>query len=205
MESVLLDWYVQQIARSEENAFFNGTGIGQPKGLLSKNAAGNYILPTVSTTGTLSAVAPLSITDIIGLPYAIKQQYRMSANCGFIVPRNGISFLRKATSSMGFLWSTNFTAVDGQPVTFAGYPIYETEYLTGNGFDTAAGGNVPSTGQPMILFGDFSKYWIADSAAINILRLNELYAASDQVGFRIQKYTDGGPVLADAFALLISK
>ena len=206
VESVLLDWYVEQIARSEENAFFNGNGIGKPKGLLSKNAAGNYILPTVntSTSPALSATNPVNIADIIGLPYTIKQQYRMSADCGFIVPRYGIAFLRKATSSMGFLWSNNFTAVDGQPVTFAGYPIYETEYMTGNGFDRAAGGNTPTTGQPMALFGDFSKYWIADSEAVSILRLNELYAASDQTGYRIIKYTDGGPVLAEAFSLLIS-
>ena len=50
------------------------------------------------------------------------------------------------------------------------------------------------------MVGDFSYYWIADSLGMQIQRLDELYAASNQVGFIGRLETDAMPVLAEAFA-----
>jgi Phage capsid family len=56
-----------------------------------------------------------------------------------------------------------------------------------------------STGEYVGLLGDFSHYWIADALSMQIQRLNELYAETNQVGFIGRLETDGAPVLEEAF------
>jgi HK97 family phage major capsid protein len=43
----------------------------------------------------------------------------------------------------------------------------------------------------VVLFGDFSKYKIRDVAGIRLVRLDELFAQTDQVGFVAFLRTDG--------------
>jgi HK97 family phage major capsid protein len=59
--------------------------------------------------------------------------------------------------------------------------------------------NTFTTGQCVGLLGDFSHYWIADALSMQIQRLNELYAETNQVGFIGRLETDGAPVLEEAF------
>ena len=54
------------------------------------------------------------------------------------------------------------------------------------------------SGNKVILFGDFKSYWIADRQGRSFQRLNELYAATGQVGFRTTQRVDGRLVLAEA-------
>jgi len=56
-----------------------------------------------------------------------------------------------------------------------------------------------TTGQYVGLLGDFSWYWIADAMSMQIQRLNELYAETNQVGFIGMLETDGAPVLEETF------
>jgi len=49
------------------------------------------------------------------------------------------------------------------------------------------------------LLGDFSFYWIADSLQMEMQRLDELFAATNQVGFVGRLESDGMPVLEEAF------
>ena len=60
---------------------------------------------------------------------------------------------------------------------------------------------MPSTGK-VIAFGDFSYYWIADRQGRSFKRLNELYAATGQVGFLASQRVDGKLILAEAVKLL---
>ncbi|MGE6825815.1 phage major capsid protein, partial [Pseudomonas soli] len=49
------------------------------------------------------------------------------------------------------------------------------------------------------MIGDFSYYWIAEAVNLEIQRLVELYAESNQVGFIGRQEADAMPVLAEAF------
>jgi len=51
--------------------------------------------------------------------------------------------------------------------------------------------NAFTTGQKLILYGDMSKYVIRDVNTIRMVRLDELFAATDQVGFIAFMRTDG--------------
>jgi HK97 family phage major capsid protein len=64
--------------------------------------------------------------------------------------------------------------------------------------ELAAGNNV-------IAFGDFSYYWIADRQGRVFKRLNELYAATGQVGFVATQRVDGKLMLAEAVKVLQMK
>jgi len=54
-------------------------------------------------------------------------------------------------------------------------------------------------------FGDFSHYWIADRQGRSFQRLNELYAANGQVGFRATQRVDGKLILPEAIQVLQCK
>ena len=57
----------------------------------------------------------------------------------------------------------------------------------------------------VLLFGDFSYYWIADRKARTLKRLNELYAVTDQVGFIGTQRVDGKLILPEAVKTLKMK
>jgi HK97 family phage major capsid protein len=66
--------------------------------------------------------------------------------------------------------------------------------------------NAPSTfttGQYIAIFGDLSFYYIQDGINLEVQRLDELYAAQNQVGWIFRKETDAMPVLGEAFGRLI--
>jgi HK97 family phage major capsid protein len=54
-------------------------------------------------------------------------------------------------------------------------------------------------GQYAGLLGDLQHYWIVDALSMQVQRLNELYAETNQVGFIGRLETDGAPVLEKAF------
>ena len=57
----------------------------------------------------------------------------------------------------------------------------------------------------VILFGDLGYYWVADREGRSFKRLNELYAATGQVGFQSSERVDGKLVLAEAVKVLAMK
>ena len=62
-----------------------------------------------------------------------------------------------------------------------------------------------ATGAVAMIVGDFSYYHICDRQSIEMRTLNELYAATGQVGIRGQERIDGDIALKDAFAVLKMK
>jgi HK97 family phage major capsid protein len=49
------------------------------------------------------------------------------------------------------------------------------------------------------VLGDFSFYWIADAMTMEMQRLVELYATTNQIGLIGRLESDGMPVLGEAF------
>ena len=62
-----------------------------------------------------------------------------------------------------------------------------------------------AAGAKTIAFGDFSYYWIADRQGRSFKRLNELFAATGQVGFLATQRVDGKLILAEAVKVLAQK
>ena len=64
---------------------------------------------------------------------------------------------------------------------------------------------LPAAGKKVILYGDFSYYWLADREGRSIQRLNELFAQKDQVGFKVTQRVDGRLILREAVKCLQMK
>ena len=56
-----------------------------------------------------------------------------------------------------------------------------------------------SGGTYLCALGDLSYIWVARALNFDIQRLDELYAATNQVGFIVRAEIDAMPVLEDAF------
>ena len=67
LESYIIEQFGKALANAEEDAFLNGTGVGQPLGLFAEVGGGHV-------AGTLSAA--LKADDVLGLIYELKRPYR---------------------------------------------------------------------------------------------------------------------------------
>ena len=82
----------------------------------------------------------------------------------------------------------------GEPDKLLGKPVYTSQFMP----EIAAGAKT-------VLFGDLGYYWIADRQGRSFKRLNELYAATGQVGFLGSERVDGKLILPEAVKVLQQK
>lgn len=170
-------------AITQENAFLNGTGSGQPLGLFTASADGITTGRDVSTSNTSSLI---KADNLITCVYTLKAQYRAKAR--WIFHRDLISQIRKLKDGNGdYLWKMGIA--DGQPDRILNYPVDESEYAP----------NTISSGAYVGIIGDLSHYWIADSMSMSIQVANELYLATNQTGYFARAKLDGMPVIENAF------
>jgi len=182
VQGILQRQYIQGLGVLEETAFTVGDGSGKPTGIVGGSSVG----------ATATATNAITADELMDLYYSLGRAYR--ARASWIMADGTIKAIRKlktgVSSDNTYLWSPGLSA--GEPDTLMGRPVY-------------AGTDMPAatTGLKPVLFGDIGYYYIADRQAIGLQRLNELYAANGQVGFRIFRRTDGKLSLAAAVKHLI--
>lgn len=160
-----------RIARIQNTHFTTGFGATQPEGIVTNaNAA-------------VTGAAPTAITfdEIISLVYAVDRAYR---NNGTFMMNDGITAaVRKLKDSQNrYLWEPALQL--GQPDRILGYPVVPNNDMQAT--------LVAST--KTVIFGDIKEgYLIRDVKGITLVRLNELYAGSGQVGFLAFARADGQP------------
>lgn len=149
---------------AEETAFMTGDGTGKPTGLMAASGG--------SATG-VTAEEPDSIEsdEIIDLYHSLKRTYRRKAE--FYMHDSTVKVLRKLknTTTGDYMWQPGLRA--GEPDMLLGRPV-----------NTCDAVDVIGASAKVILFADLSYYWIADRKGRVFQRLNELYAANGQVGFK---------------------
>ena len=175
---------------AEEEAFVKGTGPSQNPGVTASQPTG--ILSSVSATDATTTADATTITfdDVYSLYYALKSPYRKNASfvCNETVMLK-LMLLKDGASN--YIWKPGLAV--GEPDSLLNHPIYTSQYmpaLTGTGASDAA--------KKVLLFGDFSYYWIADRQGRTMQRLNELYAVNGQVGFIGYQRVDGKLILPEA-------
>ena len=133
---------------------------------------------------TAAGTAAITSDELIDLYHSLKPQYRGSAV--WTMEDATAKIIRKLKDGDSqYLWQPGLQA--GEPDRLLGRPVRVTD-----GMPAAAAGAVS------VLFGDFSHYMIADRAGVSMQRLNELYAANGQIGFKAFKRTEGKLVLAES-------
>ena len=168
---------------TQEKGFLTGTGDGQPLGVYVASSDGISTSRDVSTGNT--SASP-TFDGLIEAKYTLKAAYWPRARWNF--HRTAVKLIAKLKDGEGrYLWQPAMTA--GQPDTILDMPLDVSEYTP----------STFTTGLYVGMLADWSKYWIADSLGMQIQRLVELYAATNQIGFISRMQTDGMPVLEEAF------
>ncbi|UTJ05396.1 phage major capsid protein [Arcobacter roscoffensis] len=164
--------FSKSTTKAEEAAFISGDGTKKPKGVL-----------VTAETGLTTATIGISGDEMIDFMASLDEDYE--GNAWLMMNKNTRAKLRKLKGSDGqYLWVQGF---NGNPDTFDNKPIRINKYMP----DIAAN-TTP------IAYGDFSYYHIKDRKVMTLKRLNEKYADTGHVGFRIDKRVDGKLVLPEA-------
>lgn len=183
IEALVRDRLAYKFGISQEKAFMSGNGANQPLGIFTPSAMG---IPTSRDVSTLNATTAPTFDGLINAKYALKGNYWNQAD--WIFHRDVLSVVSKLKDGEGqYLWRQS--VLDGEPDRLLGRPVMMSEYAP----------NTLTTGLYVGILGDFSNYWIADAIDMQIQRLVELYAETNQTGFIGRLETDGMPVLAEAF------
>lgn len=176
LEAYISKEFGRRIGSKEEEAFFIGDGTGKPTGIF--NASGG------AADGITTAAAAISFEDVMDLFYSIKSPYRKKAM--WVLNDTTVKALRKLKDNNGnYIWQPSVQA--GQPDMILNRPYHTSAFVP----EIAAGKKV-------MAFGDFSYYWIADRQGRSFKRLNELFAATGQIGFLTSQRVDGKLILPEA-------
>jgi HK97 family phage major capsid protein len=182
-ETIVLDRLAYSRGITQEKAFMTGVGVKTPLGVFTASADG------ISTGRdvTCASTTAIAFDDIVATKYNQKQQYWPRLR--WIFHRDALKKISQLKDGDGqYLWQPSRQV--GQPDTLLEFPFMMSEYAP----------NTFTTGLYVGLLGDFSYYWIADSLDLQIQRLVELYAETNQTGFITRQETDGMPVLEEAFS-----
>ena len=184
LEAYISREFARRIGAKEEEAFFTGDGSGKPLGVLAATGGAETGVTTASATA-------ITADELIDLFYSLKAPYRR--NAVWVLNDSTIKAIRKLKDNQGqYLWQPSLTA--GAPDLLLGKPVRTSAYMPAIAADAKT-----------IAFGDFSYYWIADRQGRSFKRLNELYAATGQVGFLASQRVDGKLVLPEAIKVLAQK
>lgn len=184
LESYIATEFARRIGAKEEEAFFTGDGDGKPTGIFA--ATGGAQLG-VTTAGA----AAITVDELIDLFYALKAPYRKKAV--FVMNDSTVKSIMKLKNGQGdYLWHPSLTA--GVPDTILNRPVYTSSFVP-----------AIASSAKTIAFGDFGYYWVADRQGRAFKRLNELFAATGQVGFMASQRVDGKLILPEAIKVLQQK
>lgn len=176
----------EKMGRIEAAAFINGTGVNQPRGILS------YAAGSTGTRGTIlqhdSGASGLITADAVtAMPFQIKGAYL--ANAVWLMKRSTVQAVMLLKDSQGqYMWRPGLAA--GQPSTLGGYAVQQADDMP-----VVAAGTLP------IAFGDFRRgYTVVDRLGITVLR--DPYSAKPFVEFYSRKRVGGDVVDFEAYALM---
>lgn len=184
LETFILNAFSKALANAEENAFINGSGTGQPLGILAATGGADIGVTTASSTA-------ITADEIINLVYSLKRPYRK--NAAFLMNDQTVAAVRKLKDGTGtYLWHEALTA--DEPNKLLGYPVYTSEFMP-----------TIEAGAKTIAFGDFDYYNIGDRGTRSFQELKELFAGNGMVGFVAKERVDGKLVLGEAIKVLKQK
>lgn len=185
VETIIMNELAYKNAITEEKAYLTGDGSGKPLGVFTASANG---VPSSRDVSAGNSATAIGADNVIAMKYALKAGYRSDPSCRWIWSRPAIQALMTLTDSEDrYLWQPSLVAE--QPDRLLNIPVAESEYVPATF----------TTGLYVGILGAFRYYWIAEVADLQIQRLVERYAETNEVGFISRRYLDGAPVLGEAF------
>jgi HK97 family phage major capsid protein len=177
-EELVLGRLAYKFGITAEKAYLTGSGAGQPLGIFTAHADG---VPTSRDVSTGNTTTGVTFDGLLEAKFTLKTQYWARAQ--WMAHRDFFKMVAKLKSGDGdYIWRESVRV--GEPDRLLGLPTAMSEYAP----------NTFTTGQYVGALFDPSQYWIADSMAMEMQRLTELYAETNQIGLIGRMDTDGQPV-----------
>lgn len=177
--------FAKAIGAAEENAFLNGTGNGEPLGILPQLAADSSTTISISVQSAVPVDSELASSALITLAYSLKRPYRKNA-CWLMNDSTFATIRKLRDDNKNYLWQASLAA--GEPPTLLGYPVFSSGFMP-----AMESGKIP------ILFGDFTRFIIGQRGEMVFKPLRELHALQDLTTFLMIERVDG--VLSDMQAI----
>lgn len=177
----------EKLGRIEATAFFSGTGVNQPRGLLTyANGTTNGTIEQIVSGGTTTVTSDA----VYNLVFALKDYYLPNAK--FLAKRLTVRDLMKLKDGQNnYLWQMGDIR-SGQPSTLLGHEIVRAEDMP-----TIAASSLS------LAFGDFrAAYTIVDRLGITLLRDN--LTAKPYVKFYNRRRVGGDVVNFEAVKLMVT-
>jgi HK97 family phage major capsid protein len=160
MASVIGRLAGERLGRISNTKFTTGTGAGTPKGITLSSTAG-------VTTASSTAIA---FDEVFNLIHSVDPAYRTGSS--FMMHDNVVLYMRKLKNGMGdYLWQSGLQL--GVPDRILSFPYVVNQDMS----------STITSGDITIEFGDLSKYKVRQVRGVRFVRLNELYAGTDEVAF----------------------
>ena len=183
-----------RFGNAEEDAFINGTGPSANPQVTPSQPTGILTSVTATAGNTTANASTVTFDNIYKLYYSLKSPYRSKA--AFLCNETlllQLMLLKDGNSN--YIWKPGLS--QAEPDTILGRPIHTSSYMP-----AISGTASQDKNKKVLLFGDFSYYWIADRQNRTLKRLNELYAVTDQVGFIGTQRVDGKLILPEAMQVM---
>jgi len=178
MPAYIANAYGRSFGIAEEAAFIAGGGSTLPTG----------IIPGAATGITAASATAITADEIIDLYHAVARPYRAMGT--WLMPDATVKLVRQLKDTTNqYLWQPGLQS--GEPDLILGRPLITSDSVP-----------AATTGLRAVGFGDMSYYRIIDRLGTVMQRLNELYAANGQIGFRMYSRTDGKLTLAEAVKVI---
>jgi len=173
LEAYIASSFARSFATAELTGFLVGDNSNAPRGIFDNATSGVTAASATAVTGD----------ELIDLFYSVAVQYRSAPTANWIISPEAAKAIRQlknpvtSSGSLNYLWTPGLGAA---PDTLLGKPVYESDNV-----------DPMTTGKKPILFGDTSYYQIVDFGGFEFTRLDELFAATGQVGVRGMAFNDG--------------
>ena len=139
METILGELLGERLGRRANLELTVGDGVGDPNGIVTASSLGK------SATGT----AAITWDEILDLEHSVDPAYRMGPRVRYMFNDSVLAAVRKLKDGEGnYLWQMGNVQA-GIPSTFNGRPYSINQAMASL-----------ATGQKVMLFGDFSKYFV---------------------------------------------
>lgn len=152
-----------------DNMILNGTGVGQPMGVLFNPNATDQPATVISGSGSA-----LTADGIVDLAFALPEQYDDNAAYIFNKTNVAAAIAKLKDTSNRYLWGSgvNDSGLDRgwKNRSLLGYPVILSGFMPNVG-----AGTYP------IIFGDLSGYYLVNRIGFSVQVLRELYAETNQV------------------------
>lgn len=164
-----MNLFSEAFTLGENDVFWNGSGAGQPRGILT--SAGDTANWDAAITDT-AAASTLTADELIEVAYGLPSQYENGARWFWAKATELV--IRKLTDTNGdYMWPVwaqrgNFSAPDRD---LEGYPVTRDEF-------------VPSTadavdGSIIAVLGNLNGYMIVDRVGLSVQRFDEIYSETN--------------------------